>query len=404
MNITVINQHTSNHGDEAAGKALLRKLQSYNSIDNIYVLYNAGKISEDEYVLTGHKIENIIIKRKFKLYDKVALISSMLLPIGISKYLLFMSTILREQYRVIYNSEVVVNAPGGVNIGPYQDWVYLWRLYISIKLKKPTAIYSISFGPIPKNILFNRISRYVLKNSTFISLRDEKSEVYAKELGINFISSIDTAFLDDYADNNFELQKFANNDYVVIVPNQLYNWHPNFKKLGDSTLDKLYLKIINYFLEKNVNVVLLPQLFGSQNDIHYFKKLCNMLGNTDGVFIASETLSSDMQQSIVRNAKFLIGARYHSIVFSIRNNTPFLSLSYEHKMENMLSKLNLDNYNVSLVENMNNEVLNHEDILNKVDKCFNQGEYLELEKKSDEVKKIAVDTFEKFISYFRVRK
>lgn len=382
----------------------MRKLQVYGSIDDISVVYNAGTVTEEEYIFNGSKIKNITISRKFNFYDKVALILSMVFPFNISKYLLFMSKMLREQYDVIHNSDLIINAPGGVNIGPYQDWIYLWRLYISVKLKKPTAIYSISFGPVPKNILFNRISKFILKNCDFISLRDEKSEEYAKELSINSISSIDTAFLDDYVETNFsELPEFVNNDYVVVVPNQLYIWHPHFKNMDKDNLDNLYLKIIKYFLEKKINVVLLPQLFGSQNDIQYFEKLVKVLNNTNGVFIASETMSSDVQQLIIRNAKFLVGSRYHSIVFSIRNNTPFLSLSYEHKMENMLTKLNLGRYNVSLIENMDNGVLNHEYILNELDTCFNHEKYLELETKSNEVKKIAVNTFEKFISHFGIK-
>ena len=60
----------------------------------------------------------------------------------------------------------------------------------------------------------------------------------------------------------------------------------------------------------------------------------------DRIFVLEEQYGSDIQQNIISKAKFLIGARYHSIIFSINQAIPFISLCYEHKMKGVTDMLN----------------------------------------------------------------
>ena len=45
------------------------------------------------------------------------------------------------------------------------------------------------------------------------------------------------------------------------------------KKVSEENFLKLYISIINFFVNKKINVILLPQMFGSENDACYFEKL-----------------------------------------------------------------------------------------------------------------------------------
>ena len=58
------------------------------------------------------------------------------------------------------------------------------------------------------------------------------------------------------------------------------------------------------------------------------------------MFVIDDTYSSDIQEALIKDATFVIGARYHSIVFSINQATPFIALSYEHKISGLLESLN----------------------------------------------------------------
>lgn len=396
MNIVIINQHAGNHGDEAAGKGLVRGIKEKIDFDKnkISIIYNKDTLSSLEKIVQDN-VEHIPGTILNKLEKTIAMLS-FILPFFLVKLLIKLSPILNNEFKIFKQADKIINAPGGVNIGPYKDWRYLWRLYISVKLKKDVAIYSISFGPLPSNFIFNRISKYILKNVKFLSIRDNKSQKFADDLGLDYIKSIDTAFLGyDNVDNMpNDISKLIKDDYVVIVPNEVQNWggrnkwHHNFINCKTKDLDQLYIDIINYILSINKKVYLLPQLYGAQNDITYFNYLKDIVKN-ENIIIIDEKYNSNIQQIIVKNAQFLVGARYHSIIFAVNNKVPMLSLSYEHKMTNTLEILGLSKQNLdlpTLLKQKNNNVVKVlANLFNDKNNCFNN-------EKSNIASDIAKDT------------
>lgn len=399
MNILIINQHTSNHGDEAAGKALIRGLKSLGLGNNIDILYNVDNLLDIEKFKIDQKNQEYHSK-KASFIDKILVILTFIIPFSIIKKFYCFGYFTKHEYNLINRYNKIINGPGGVNIGPYRDWKYIWRLYISLKLKKDVAIYSISFGPIPKTYLFNKISKYILTNVKFLSLRDNKSQQYAEELKIDYIKSIDTAFLNNQPPTNIpeELSIKNDDDYVIVVPNELNKWHPNFKNLDDKDLDEVYVKIINYFIEKDLKVVLLPQLYGAQNDSEYFVKLKKMVLDEESVIVVGDKYTSDVQQKIIANAKFLVGARYHTVIFSVNNKRPFLSLAYEHKMTNTLEILHLENNNILIKDIIDKKI----DIVSVLNNKYNIRDktIINVKKGSDMANCIAIETLDLLINKF----
>ena len=66
------------------------------------------------------------------------------------------------------------------------------------------------------------------------------------------------------------------------------------------------------------------------------------------MIVLPDGYSSDIQQTVISKAKFVVGARYHSIVFAINNSIPFVALSYEHKMVGLLSLLKKDKQQIDI--------------------------------------------------------
>ena len=347
--VLLINQHSSNHGDEAAGKALINSIGFSNT--EVSILYNT--ISEKAIMDFEIKFQDILLTKPINKISKFLLLTSFFVPL---KWIsIFFNKQLKYEYELIKRHDVIISMPGGANIGLYHDWRYLWRLYVAIKLKKNVAIYSTSIGPF-KNNLFRKLSKYVLSNVDFLSLRDAQSFRYADEMEIKYIKSIDTAFLTQPIDKEFDLKSvgipFNEKGYVVFVANNLTAGHLTFKNFEPEKLREIYVCIIKQLLKNNKNIVFLPQLFANGNDSNYFKKLITEFDDSikDKIIIVDENFSSDIQQNIIRKSLFVIGARYHSIIFSINNNIPFLCLSYENKMKNTLEILGFDDFGLDLTE------------------------------------------------------
>ncbi len=395
MKILIINQHSQNHGDEAAGLALVRKLLSAGYSD-ITVSYNTPCCREDVFFVHEPGVRQIRqnhyprgIGRFLRLYlrNPGFLTRAMLLPYSR----------LRNDYQLIRNADVVINAPGGINMGGYRDNLYLWRLKTALELGKHVIMYSSSIGPFDMEEYFVNISREILRQVDFLSLRDAQSCRYAMEMGREAICSIDTAFLmEPPAVLPSELQLPPS--YVVIVPHQLYAWHPRFLKMDRKALDGFYRMLLEKLSRKGIATVLLPQIFANPqvNDEEYFKSLASGIPGTQ---VISTGYSSDIQQKIIHGAEFLIGARYHSTVFAVNNEVPFYSLSYEHKMVNMLETLSLKDCCMSISDAIQSPDSATDLILEKYRN--RSGQTASLKKASARAKATAQDTFDRMNRYLK---
>lgn len=347
MNILIINQPGFNRGDESAHKALIRSL--INRIPNIKI----------KVLYTQSDIESI---RQFSVSDsRVTYIQE---PYGIIKYAFFQRIGMQKGYkffwrfhptfihfRKIYKwSDHVICAPGGICMGGFQNWQHLFYLELARFYNKSIVYYGRSFGPFPtktkSNRVFKKISLNLLHYFSFLSIRDSKTELLAKKLNIPYISTVDTAFLDSPSVKiPYELSMLiGNKPYMVFVPNYLL-WHYAYKgRIKHETIIKFYSRVIDEIFKAtpDLNIVMLPQLFcGTEyiySDVEFFRDIAETK-NDQRIIVIPDCYSSDIQQTIVNKAKYVIGGRYHSIVFAINQCVPCIALSYEHKISGLLETL-----------------------------------------------------------------
>lgn len=349
MKILVINQPLNNRGDESAHKALIRTIVKEIPEAEITVLfeYDANSDSVKQYSVLDSRVHYVIhkpiISKGFRKVSQWGLKTGVhivwhLHP-GISSWL--------KYYK---DTDFVLCAPGGINMGGFQSWYHLFNLYCAKIFNKPIAYYGRSIGPFPErtaaNRKFKRISLELLHYFSYISIRDKKSEIEINKLGIPYYPVLDSAFLETpHVDIPVEiLNQIGENPYVVFVPNILI-WHYLYK--GKATKEKVasfYISIMNCLFEfySNYKIVMLPQTFNSElpefNDVN-FMRMISLIGQDKRVVVISDCYSSDIQQAIIAKSQLLVGARYHSIVFAINNGVPFLALSYEHKIMGLLETL-----------------------------------------------------------------
>ena len=112
---------------------------------------------------------------------------------------------------------------------------------------------------------------------------------------------------------------------------------------------------------------MLPQTYKSViNDYEYFLKLKEMSGNKN-IIVIDENQSSDVQQEIIKKSYLVIGTRYHSVVFAINNEIPFISLSYEHKMKGLLELLEMTDRIVEIQDIFDGKTSVFESSLDKIE-------------------------------------
>jgi colanic acid/amylovoran biosynthesis protein len=147
-----------------------------------------------------------------------------------------------------------------------------------------------------------------------------------------------------------------------------------------------------------MNIVLLPQLFGELNDFNYYKKLLSDLPDSyqGRIFLVSDNYNSDIQRYIIANAEFVIGARYHSVVFSIKSETPFICLSYEHKMMGLLKKLKLTDKLIDINDYLKMNITK-ESVIKQIYESFLSRDSYKIKEANIFARENAVETFNAFI-------
>ena len=370
MKIAIINQPLANRGDEAAHKAFVRaicrKFPGYQ-IDVIFLCAEQSLIDSIKVDAENVSYINIPINRGFRRFEQLGF----LLDNFAFSYLL---PALRKFHRLLKTYDKVVCAPGGMCMGGFLSWDHIWQLDVARKLKKPVLYWGRSIGPFSeesfKRKLFKKYSRRLLKYFSYISLRDKISLDIARQFEVNADEVVDSVFLEIPTARIPEsvLKDIDGSEYVVFVPNSL-TWHPRYKDIPQERIDEFYLEIIKLLETKfaDKKIVMLPQTYKSDiNDYEYFLKL-KQLSSCKNILVIDENQSSDVQQAIIKGANFVIGARYHSIVFAINNEIPFVSLSYEHKMKGLLETLCMTDRIVEIQDIFDDKTSEYKNALDKVE-------------------------------------
>lgn len=348
IKILIVNQPLDNRGDEAAHKALARSLAGRMGDVRIRVLFvGANPDSVRRFMVEDEKVEYVNIRHK------IMMRFASFAKEGFRKQWLWnVHPVVREIKRHYKWSDLVLCSPGGICMGGFQNWKHLFFMELAKIMGKPALYYGRSIGPFPKatedNRLFLRKSVDLLDYFSFVSLRDSESVRIAESLGVKgVVPTTDTAFLDSPAPPvpKGVADAIASQPYVVFVPNLLI-WHHAYK--GKATREEsvaLWLAVLGVIRKscQGHKIVMLPQLFnvGDRGDYLFFKEIATADGGDD-LLVVDESLNSDEQQSVIRGAAAVFGARYHSVVFAINNDTPFLAFSYEHKISGLLQTLGLE--------------------------------------------------------------
>lgn len=410
MKILIVEQPVNNRGDESAHRGFLNRLSMAYPDARIQVLFfEKLPIEVDEMRVNRDNIEYINIPVRHKTFAPHRMIKLyMMFNMG---YMLNTLPIMHKIKKLYKDADMIICAPGGIDMGGFQNWVHIALLELARKMKKKTIYFARSIGPFPTKSRFNKLfkkrSLRLLKGFDFISLRDKKSQDLAKSLDIQFTPTIDSAFLyymqKDIPDSFKKHMK--DNEYMVLVPNSLA-WHHDFKDYTHETFFKFWVQLANRLLKEypGINIAMLPQTVNYGYAVNFndgYKYFCRIRKATDAperIFVLEEEHGSDIQQNIISKAKFLIGARYHSIIFSINQNTPFISLCYEHKMKGVTEMLGKED--IDLHDLFNGKKITPEATEDFIERIIHTSHNISQDKKAQQqAQNIANEGFQALIEY-----
>ena len=331
--IAIINQHSVNVGDEAAGYALIERLVDGYRIQSIDVFYNGS-----EAIPCPQKASEIVshdLRLSLKNMGYIAIAVYLLAGIKIN-------AAVKEYCTVIKDADVVFVAPGGANIGIYKDWRYLVRLLFAVKVGKTPIFHWNTIGA-SGNKPFDFLARKALTRSK-LYVREKKSCDYLDSIGLRSELGPDTAFLLKPIPHSLESKTIA------FVPSELDSWHPYYKQrpINDYVLSEYVPAVAQFAQQHSYKIEVIPHL-RDDTERHFNEEVCRLL-KAHGCDVTMRDDIDDFRDydSALANADVVVGMRYHTAVLAAKNHRPFIVLAYENKALEVARYTGMSKYSIDL--------------------------------------------------------
>lgn len=349
MNFFIIHSHNANRGDEAAVKAM---------VDELLIKYPDADITISNIGFTPYpnmpkQVEQICRFPKYG--SKIAKLEFFIA--WATKGLISFTKEGRKFIKKLKKTDLVLHAPGGPSIGDIyysSEKMYLWRLKFVKRLGIPYMFYAPSMGPFinPERC---KMRKEVLLGAEKVILRDPISVKYVNEFlpELKVEQALDSALQHDIDIKENEkkykeypelvefLEKF---DKCIGITVTDLLWHPKHHSTGvDKVICEEFKKFIKNKTDEGYGIVFVPQLYGTHNDTDFMNNFA-IEGKTFMIDAFSDEHDTYFQQYVIGKLYAVVGMRYHSNIFSAKMGTPFVSVSYEQKMQGFMESVELDKY------------------------------------------------------------
>ena len=227
----------------------------------------------------------------------------------------------------IYKSDILISGGGSLlqDVTSLKSLIYyLLIIFIALFFRKKVIIFAQGIGPINSR-LGEFFTKILLKNCTYISVRDKKSHDLMQKWGINSDLLCDPIFSVDVPDN-------SKNKTVAI---QLRD----FKGMSNDFLDRLADSVSKNFSDYNVDIY----SFQDSIDLEIcktFEQNLNMLNPEIKTTVLSGMSNCEIIESLSKS-EYLISMRFHAIIIGLLAGVKTLGINYDVKVEKLAKEFNL---------------------------------------------------------------
>ncbi len=311
------------------------------------------------------------------------LISSLLIKNNITRK--FMKKVVNKNTRhsieLFEKSDVVFVKGGGFLhdykgglIGLYIMYYQLYHIKLALKMHKKVYIMPNSFGPFKSKLIARYLNR-TLDKCSYVTARESIS-ASSKTNGLNrnidlypdlgfFLDMEDKETMKKYLQKNYQLD-FQNKKYVGITvrPYRFYgsdNPEEKYKQYKYS-----FVKTIEYLNNKGYFPLLIVHTRAEnnhENDELCIREIADMIKDkSQFIIIKDDSLNCKQIKTIYSFCQFVIGTRFHSVIFAIQNKIPCIAITYGgNKGNGIMKDMGLEEYAIKI------EDLSYETLINKIE-------------------------------------
>jgi colanic acid/amylovoran biosynthesis protein len=263
------------------------------------------------------------------------------------------STEAAAELREIRRADLVVGLGGGYVIGPaslagtLNVAFVLLPLAVASRLDKAVVLAPQSYGPFASG-LQRRMARRVLRRIEHIEVREDTSRDVLRRLGIDpahLHRGVDTAFagVEPSSAEVVEHLHAPGNAAGPLVGITARQW---LDPAGQAGYETALARFVDWLItERGARVTLIPQVTADDQDdddravSRRIARLC-----TTHPTVVDDQFDHRVLRRCYGELDYLIGTRFHSVIFALTARVPAIAIEYEHKTSGIMRDLGLSKW------------------------------------------------------------
>ncbi|MCK5707919.1 MAG: polysaccharide pyruvyl transferase family protein [Candidatus Aureabacteria bacterium] len=337
-----------------------------NCSTKFYML--SARKKEDEDILQNTNItvleKHWFLRRKNKFFFAFGVFEDIFL-LALGRFFNIKSK--QQSLNVYKTCDLVIDLSGdsiSSDYGNYSLFFALYEIFLGIVAKRKVILLGQTLGPF-KGKLTRLITKYILKRTDKIVLREEKSKEYLDKIGFshnNIVLSGDNAFL---LEPDFDsAKKVLSKENIVLDDSKLigfspscliYNWFKDPLSSEDKQkeyLRQLSLLIDSLIMKYHYKIVFIPHVvlpYGDDSKI--CREIYNNVKNKDMVHLIENYYNGSVLKAIMSRLHFMIAFRMHAAINALSIGVPTACWAYNYKFQGIIGKkLGLSKYIIDIRE------------------------------------------------------
>lgn len=274
----------------------------------------------------------------------------------------------------------LIQSHGGI-LSTYATYYRIYHIILAQSFNKPVYIMPNSFGPF-KGPGVKLMTKFALKRCKLVTVREKVSkEVIKKELGLDVNCYPDLAFFLPNASVNKEeiLNKYnlPNDKKLIAITMRPYRF-PNSDdpKIAYENFKLEMKKFVEWIYDQGHMAVIIEHtlaITSHENDGDCIKDVIRNIDSKKYRIISNKNINCYGLKSIYGCCDYIVGTRFHSMIFSLSNMVPGIAISYDgYKSIGIMGDMDLQDYVIDIADvsceklkNMIISVMQEEELVKK---------------------------------------
>lgn len=218
---------------------------------------------------------------------------------------------------------------------PFRAFFFLYHIMLAQSLKVPVFVLPNSFGPF-NDPFYRFLVRRVLSKCNLVTARESISQEVLTLLGVECYQFPDLAFgLESAVNEAFYLAEAVEgneNRPIVGITARPYRFPGSMNPEQDyENYVKELAKLADWFYGNGYFPVLIEHVISKgahESDLTAIKDVAKLLKSGKYGLFSDPTLTAREMKKLYSECDFVIGTRFHSVIFSLAEHVPALAIAY----------------------------------------------------------------------------